>query len=66
MTLSQFIAAKGLTRAQFAAKIGVTEESVTRYMNGTRTPRRKQLELIYKVTKGAVTANDILQHEVAA
>jgi transcriptional regulator with XRE-family HTH domain len=66
MTISEFIAANSLTRAKFAKMIGVEEESVTRYMNGTRMPRRKQLDRILKVTNGAVTANDILQHEAAA
>jgi transcriptional regulator with XRE-family HTH domain len=66
MTIMDYLEAKGLTRSQFAKMIGVDVVSVTRYINGDRTPRRRHLDRIAKVTKGAVTANDILQHEVAA
>ncbi len=66
MTISEFLEANELTRAKFARLIGVNEASITRYMNGTRVPRREHLDRIYKVTKGAVTANDVLNHEAVA
>jgi transcriptional regulator with XRE-family HTH domain len=60
MKLDQFISESGLSRADFAKAIGVSEVSVTRYIGGSRIPRPVVLAKISEVTKGSVTPNDFL------
>ena len=48
----------GLTLAELALKIGVTEGSMSRYENGERIPTREILQRIKAVTDGAVQPND--------
>lgn len=61
MTLSQYLEDKGLSHAEFAKSIGVSQVTVTRWANGQRFPGRREIERIQKATKGAVTANDLLR-----
>lgn len=69
MTLAQFFEITRTSKADFAAKIGVTPVSLSRYLSGDRIPHRKQMALIREHTQGAVTADDFFlakQEERAA
>lgn len=65
MKLADFLAQKGMTHVEFARAIGVTQVAVTRYVAGTRTPRRECMRRIRTVTGGAVTADDFADLEAA-
>ena len=46
--------------AEFARRIGVTNESVRRYAHGQRFPRPEIMRRIMAATDGAVGPNDFL------
>jgi 3,4-dihydroxy 2-butanone 4-phosphate synthase/GTP cyclohydrolase II len=58
MTLADFISSTKTSRSAFAAAIGVSNVSVTRYLQGARIPSKDEMLRIAEVTKGAVTPND--------
>lgn len=58
MTLAEFISSTKISRRDFAAIIGVSEVSVTRYLQGSRIPSKDEMLRIAKATDGAVTPND--------
>jgi transcriptional regulator with XRE-family HTH domain len=60
MTLQQYLALVGETQQQFASSIGVSQNTVSRYVNGLTIPRREQLRRIVEVTDGAVTPTDFV------
>ncbi|WP_406853517.1 helix-turn-helix domain-containing protein [Alsobacter sp. KACC 23698] len=60
MKLADYLAKHGLSHSDFAAKISVSQASVTRYVQGQRTPRPAHMRRIREVTRGAVTANDFI------
>ena len=57
MTLREYLKQTGTSRAQLAEQIGVSVESIRRYLNG-RVPERVVMESIITATDGKVTAND--------
>lgn len=57
MTLRDYLKETATSRADFARKIGVSQESVRRYLNG-RIPEPKVMEKIALATGCKVTAND--------
>jgi predicted transcriptional regulator len=61
MRLADYLSEKNLTHAAFASQIGTTQAAVTRYVSGTRVPRRTLLRRIVRMTEGAVTANDFME-----
>lgn len=61
MTLSEWLRSQNMSHEEFAERIGRDRSAVTRYVNGTRMPRREVLEQIADVTDGAVTANDFVE-----
>ena len=63
MKLAEYLAKKGITHDAFARQIGTSQVTVTRYATGQRFPRPKQLIRIAAATKGAVTANDFVEHD---
>lgn len=65
MKLADFLSDKGMSRADFAAALGVSEVTITRYVGGRRMPRVEHLRRIREVTAGAVTADDFLSAEAA-
>lgn len=65
MKLANYLIESGLSQRDFAAKVGVTSESVRLYLAGLRTPRPALMKKITEETKGAVTANDFAQTEAA-
>jgi len=65
MTLKEYAAKQNLKQSDLAKLLGVSCASVSLYFDGKRTPSAKMMNQIYKVTKGQVTANDILGHTAA-
>lgn len=66
MKLSTFLSERKISTADFAAKIGLSEVSITRYAASTRIPRRQHMLAIAEATEGLVTANDFFGIEVPA
>ena len=58
--LERYLTKGGITVEEFAARIGVTANSVYRYKAGKRVPRREVLQKIATATDGKITANDFL------
>lgn len=58
MQLRQYLDKHDTDVAVFAAKIGVTAQTVYRYLTGDRLPHRDVMERICRATKGAVQPND--------
>lgn len=58
MKLSDYLESHSITRAQFAKQIGVSGETIRRYIAGTRIPERDTMEKIALATACKVTAND--------
>ena len=51
---------RGLTRRQFADRIGVQPNAIVKWERGERTPRPESIRRIADVTCGEVTANDFI------
>jgi transcriptional regulator with XRE-family HTH domain len=58
MRLQDYLADTGVTRAEFARRIGVKHITVTRYVSEGRVPEPSVMEKIIEATEGKVTAND--------
>lgn len=58
MTLYEWLKREGLTHADFAERIGLTQSSVTRYVTGSRVPRRETMIEIARATNGEVAPAD--------
>lgn len=65
MRLIDYRKRRGLTQAELAGILGLSQAAVARYENGTRFPQRDELDAIYRATDGDVTANDFVGHEPA-
>lgn len=55
--LAAWIAEQGLTQANFAAQLGVSERTIRDYCAGRKPPRPTQI-LIGQLTKGEVTYSE--------
>lgn len=60
MRLSEYLSMRGLTQTAFAAQIGTSVETVSRYLKGTRWPRPLVMGCIVRETKGLVGPDDFL------
>lgn len=60
MKLAEYLEATGAKVAAFAEQVGVSDTSVYRWINRTRTPTPEQMRVIYRVTKGLVQPNDLV------
>jgi transcriptional regulator with XRE-family HTH domain len=58
MKLHDYLAEAQITRAQFARSIGVSQETVRRYLAGERIPDKEKMSKIALATGCKVTAND--------
>lgn len=58
MRLNEYINTHDLTRALLAEKLGVSHETVRRYLTGESVPRPRTMKKIYNLTGGKVMAND--------
>ena len=61
MNLETFIKAKGLTQAEFADALGVSQATVSKIIDGAQNATADIITRIVDQTKGAVTAADILE-----
>lgn len=57
MKLKDYLTKHGKDCSQFAKEIGVSAQSVYRYVNGERIPDRETMPRILAATNGAVTAD---------
>jgi hypothetical protein len=58
MKLADYLQHKSVSPADFAKSIGVSKETVRRYIVGTRIPEPRIMEKIALATACKVTAND--------
>lgn len=63
MRLIDYRKKHGLTQQQLGDRLNVDQATVARYEAGKRMPQRDELDRIYKLTGGEVTANDFIGHE---
>jgi len=59
MTILEYINKYGLTRPQFAKKLGVVHQAISHWITGERHPRPSMAKKIIKKTGGEVTMQDI-------
>jgi len=60
MKLQLYIEKTNLTKSQFAELANIKAPSLSRWLNGSRTPSPEMMLKIYKITKGKVTPNDFI------
>jgi DNA-binding transcriptional regulator YdaS (Cro superfamily) len=60
MKLTEYLEATGKRTAHFAEDLGVADNTVRRWIKGTRTPNPEQMRAIYRTTKGLVQPNDLV------
>jgi transcriptional regulator with XRE-family HTH domain len=60
MKLTAFLSERSQSDADFARRIGVTPQALSRYKLGKRKPEWAILERIRRETEGLVTPNDFL------
>jgi transcriptional regulator with XRE-family HTH domain len=58
MKLARYLAARGMTQAEFAARIGVTPDTVSLWVNEHKLPRPPRLAAIIRVTRAKVGPRD--------
>lgn len=58
MKLSAWLTESGTSDTDFARRIGVSRQTVWRYTDDGRVPKRSVMERIRTATNGAVTADD--------
>ena len=56
--MQDYLAEAQITRAQFARTLGVSQETVRRYLLGERIPDKEKMAKIALATGCKVTAND--------
>lgn len=61
MRLQEYLDQTGLTRAEFARRIGVRHITVTRYLREGRVPEPTVMCKIIEATEGKVSANDFFE-----
>lgn len=64
MKISDWLDTAEIADSEFADRIGVSRQALSRYKAGTRTPRPTVLARIRAETNGRVTANDFLPPSV--
>lgn len=60
MKLADYLNEQNLRQEEFAARLGVEQATVSRYLSGKRMPTRRILEVIVEITSGRVTPNDFM------
>ena len=58
MKLKNYLKLFNISNIDFSKKIGVSNVSLSRYINGERFPERRVLNKIFQTTNGLVDAND--------
>lgn len=54
-TLTQYLEQEGISQAEFARQLGVSQPTVNRWALGTADPRRDAIAKIEKLTGGAIS-----------
>jgi transcriptional regulator with XRE-family HTH domain len=60
MTLAEYLKMKEIKPSVFAAEIGVAPSTITRLLNGERSPGLPLVKLIRDKTKGEVSPEDFM------
>lgn len=63
MTLKQYLKERGIKQQAFAKKLEISDASMSRIIRGEQWPDKNLCRLIKKLTKGAVTAEDLADTE---
>ena len=66
MVLQQYLASRDITVSEFAERLGVTAQTVHRYLATGRVPRADMMERIRRVTRGCVQPNDFFPEPAKA
>ena len=66
MQLSDWLIEQKIKRKDFAARIGVSPQTITGWCKGTFWIRHDQAKAVLKETGGAVTPNDFLKADEVA
>ncbi len=61
MKLAEYLKEAGISVAEFAETVGVTEQSMSRYLHGRRMPRPDVLRRIAAASNGRVLAHDFVE-----
>lgn len=61
MNLKTYLKTSDTTVAEFAEKLGVTVQSLYRYINGDRVPKKKIMKRISLITNGHVMPNSFYE-----
>ena len=61
MRLEQYLSERRIKRIDFAARIGVSPQTITGWCDGTFWPSKKNVERVMDATEGAVTPNDFME-----
>lgn len=61
MKLSEYLHTNAISRREFAAKVGITEAALCRYISGVRMPRPQIARAIMTASGGTVTPNDFIE-----
>lgn len=65
MKLGAYLREEDITFAEFAAEAGVAKSTVSRWVDGTRTPDSSAMVTIARLTSGRVLPNDFFDLESA-
>lgn len=65
MKLAEYLKTKNETARSFAARVKLSEPTISRLLNGVHRPDWSTVTRIYEATAGAVTANDWMPLPVA-
>ncbi len=60
MKLKNYLKLYKISNIEFSKKIGISNISLSRYINGERIPEKNTLNKIFQLTNGLVDANDFL------
>tara|TARA_B100001971_G_C17704087_1_gene293182 strand:- start:1 stop:261 length:261 start_codon:yes stop_codon:yes gene_type:complete len=63
MKLGDWLRMNGVPAVRFAESVGTTPATISRVVNGRVVPRRGLMAAIIQVTRGEVTAGDLVQVE---
>lgn len=59
MKIKDYLLITGKTQAEFAQEVGISQGLVSMYASGRKSPRKKTANVIFKVSRGAITYADL-------
>lgn len=66
MTLSDYLTSNGISRGEFARRMGCSISVVSRLAAGLRKPTVGTLQKIIEASEGAVTLDDFVRHSTGS